>query len=162
MITITSRRGMSVTISEETWAKYQSRFFDRAKEKLLSDAGDIYKHRQNIKAAFAQIVTPEQRQEIESRARAFARACAIEAYMIDDGYGDFVRRAKMGGMVPEGAYSQAQERAAKNIGEITLTDWDYGRAMEGMGLFSPEDLAHSRRVSDWCDWEISVPDGWGK
>jgi len=166
-ITISSKRsGLTVTMSDEDYAVRLTKHGLSSREEILNTAGRVLSHRRTLDKIRTQVLTDEQRKQIESLAHAYAIEDVLNTQIIDMGYGSCLRRAQVGGMMPESSWdriiSRAREACGDEIKYAETTDAHRNFAMDQLGFYTDEDEKWSSRVADWCKWEITAPDGWGE
>jgi len=165
-ITITSARsGLTITMSDEQYAIQSTRHGASVREQILNAAGRVLTHRRTLDRIRAQVLTDDQRQQVEHMAHAYAMQDVLNRKIIDMGYGSYLTRAEAGGMMPESwgrICDLARERCAEEMRDAETTDSDRNFAMGTLGFYTDEDKQWSSRIADWCTWEITAPAGWGE
>jgi hypothetical protein len=165
MYTITSRAGMTVTMSDADYAACLTEFGQTAvREHILNRAGRVLSHRRTLTAIAAQQLTDDQERQVASLARAYAVQQIINAKIIEMGYGNYLIHAEYGSIMPESwsrIVERARESVVQDIETATATDRDRAYAMRDLGYYSDDDRDWSSRIVAGCDWKITAPDGWG-
>lgn len=165
MIIKSKNSGLTVTIPDEEYGGWLAQYGEHgAYSAILNQAGRVHKHRIALEEMRAQELTEEERQQVESVARTLSVQAIIDQYIVDMGYGNYLTRRDRGGMMPEGfarIVSSARESCALEIEHAQPTDSDLNHAMLMLGFYTDDDRRWSERVSGWCKWEITAPEGWG-
>jgi hypothetical protein len=159
------RSGLTVVVPDDEYGVLLATHGEHgAYEYVLNQAGRVLKHRRELEEIRNQVLTDDQRNQVESAARALAIQNIIDIYLCENGYSAYVDKRNRGGMLPE-SFSRTVERArescADEIERSTPTDDDRNYAMTMLGFYTEDDRRWSERVSSWCNWEISAPEGWG-
>jgi len=159
------RSGLTVVVPDDEYGVLLAKHGEHgAYEYVLNQAGRVLKHRFELDKIRKQTLTDDQRQQIESAARALAVQGIIDRYLCDNGYSAYVSKRNLGGMLPE-SFGRTVERARQScsdeIENVTVTDNDRNYAMTMLGFYTEEDRQWSERVSGWCNWEITAPENWG-
>jgi len=160
------RSGLMVVIPDSEYGVLLVKYGEHgAYEYVLNQAGRVLKHRLELEKIRKQALTDDQRQQIESTARALAVKWIIDRYLCDNGYSIYVdKRNKGGGMLPESfsrTVDRARESCADEIENVAVTDDDRNYAMTMLGFYTDEDRQWSEHVSGWCSWTITAPENWG-
>lgn len=158
------RSGLTVTIPDEEYGMLISQRGEHgAYEYVLNLAGRVLKHRRTLERIRTQQLSAEQLAQIENLARSLAVSAVIDAEIIRMGYGNYIRRRDRGGLMPE-SFDRIVERArascADNIQAVVVTDDDRNYAMAELGYLTDDDREWSERISGWCNWQITAPEGW--
>ncbi len=165
MIIESKRSGLRVKLPDDDYGKILAEHGEHgAYEHILNQAGRVLKHRNTLNDIRNQKLTAEQQQNVESAARAVAVQSIIDNEIINRGYGNYLRRRDRGGLMPESwgrIVSRAKEQCEAEIERVVVSDDDRNHAMTLLGLYTEEDERWSHRVSDWCRWNITSPNGWG-
>jgi hypothetical protein len=146
---------LTVTITDDEYGVILARCGtpEIARAQILNNAGRALDHRQQIADYLAQSITDEQRTQIDSLSRAYARQEAIYQRAIELGYGSYVTRAYQGGMMPE-SWSRIVERASESV-EPVVTEFERERAMHDLHLMTESDREWSEKIArDTRSWRI--------
>jgi len=160
---LTSKQGMRVKLSDDEYTEWRVRYGDLAHEKILNEAGRIAKHRKIIDCFRSQILTDEQKNQVNRLASILARQELIEQEICDQGYENYLIRSRRGGMMPE-SWDRIVSNATAAIGDIDIIPdtCDLQCAMEELGFFSDADVNYSKRIIGKNNWEILIPENWGE
>lgn len=160
---LTSKQGMTVVISDTEYSELLSKHGPQAKEKILTWAGRVFKHRQVIDRFQKQKLTEEEQKNVSQLAMAMIRSHLIDCELRDMGYGEYLRRRDLGGLMPE-SWSRTVSQAADRVGNIDIEPdaFDIQNAMAELGYYTEKDLEWAERITCRTDWEIAVPEDWGK
>jgi len=162
---IESKSGLLVTVPDAEYGELLLRAssVEAVRASILSQAGRIHKHRQQLIRYAAQTLTPEEQQAVECLARALVRQAHVDLEMIRLGYGNYLTRRDRGGLLPE-SYSRIRERAVESAGTPpdTLHDRDRIAAMRQLGYLTVDDADYSERIISGSTWEIWAPIGWDR
>lgn len=162
---IESTSGMIVEIPDTEYGILLAKHGKGTKYEILNTAGRVLSHRLTLNAIREQTLSDDQKQQVESLARAIAAEEIIYTEIVDMGYGEYIIRANRGGMMPA-SWARLVDRArtycADDIENVCVNDDHRNCAMADLGFYTDEDEKYSRWVSDWCKWTITAPDGWGQ
>ncbi len=161
---ITASSGMTVELPDTEYGVMLAKHGEQARYVILSNAGRVFKHRQNLKCYREQALTADQQAQVESVAKSSAIQFIIDTYLIENGYSAYVAKRNAGGMLPMSwsrTVDRARESCRDEIENVTVTDGDRDYAMAMLGFLTEDDRRWSERVSSSCNWQITVPDGWG-
>lgn len=129
---------------------------------VLNQAGRVLKHRRELSVIYHQVLSDDEKTQVECIARSVAVQAAIDAKIREMGYGNYLSRRDQGGMMPE-SFTRIVNRAYNVAHEsITVTEDDRSVAMSLLGFYTDFDRQWSERVVSGCKWEITAPDGWGE
>ena len=159
------RSGLTIVLPDDEYGMLISQRGEHdAYEYVLNLAGRVLKHRRTLEKFRTQQLNAEQLAQIESLARSLAVSAVIDAEIVQMGYENYLRRRDRGGLMPpsfDRIVERAREAAAEKIKNVTITDDDRNYALLELGYLTDEDREWSERISGWCNWQITAPDGWG-